>query len=358
MFHEPHIPGRDRVPGCRHRRDIVEYTAPRLLERAEIRDDFRGLHDHFAEQLRCGAHNFNGHPHNADQRVYLWQIPAGGAERLPDIRHRIEADDVRTLVAEEEQILGHVIEDRRICVVQIPLIRIEGRHDHLLHRIAPAEVSRRSRREHLRHRAVKIIRNVPVVKEKVAVLKLLLAGTGTSRPLVILRGVIQRKVETNAHTVLVALRRQRREILHGAELRLHCAEVRNRIAAVGPPLRAGEQRHQVNVGRTRLLQVREMFPHPAKRAAEAVCIQHHAKDFIALAPVRICLPLAVQFFHRFRSGLIHPIEHREKVLKSIFVIVIQFRVQPLQFIQPFVKARSKFHCLFLCFSHKMPSRFS
>ena len=168
----------------------------------------------------------------------------------------------------------------------------------------------------------------------------------------VLRGVIQRKVEANAHAVLVALGRQCRKVLHGAELRLHRAEVRNRIAAVGPPLRAGEQRHQVNVGRTRLLQVREMLPHPAKRTTEAICIQHHAKDFIALAPVRICLPLAVQFFHRFRSGLIHPIEHREKVLKGIFVIVIQFRVQPLQFIQPFAKARSKFLCLPLCFSHK------
>ena len=105
------------MPGRRHGRDIVEYVALRLFERSEIRHNLRRLHYDFAENLRCRAHDFRCHPHDADYGVHLREVTAVRAERLPNVRNRIEADDIRALIAEEEKIFRHIVEDGRICVV-------------------------------------------------------------------------------------------------------------------------------------------------------------------------------------------------------------------------------------------------
>ena len=52
---------------------------------------------------------------------------------------------------------GHVVEDRGVGVVQIPLIRIEGGHHHLAGLLAPCEVARRGLGEDLRHRLLELI---------------------------------------------------------------------------------------------------------------------------------------------------------------------------------------------------------
>ena len=168
--------------------------------------------------------------------MHLRKIAAVRAERLPDVRNRIEADDIRALVAEKEEVLRHVVKDCRVRVVQIPLIGIETGHNHLSDFIAPTEISRRGRREHLRHRAIKVVRDIPVVKEEIAILELLLTGAGASRPLVILRSVVHYKIKAYAHAAFMAIRGKCCEVFHGAELRLDLTKVRNRIAAVRAPL--------------------------------------------------------------------------------------------------------------------------
>ena len=98
----------------------------------EIRRKLGRLHNDFAEEQRARADNFGSHAHQADKSVDLRQIAAVGAESLPDIRNRVKTDDINTVVAEIEHICRHIIEDDRVAVIQIPLIRVEAGHNDFL----------------------------------------------------------------------------------------------------------------------------------------------------------------------------------------------------------------------------------
>ena len=127
----------------------------------------------------------------------------------------------------------------------------------------------------------------------------------------------------------MAIRGKCREVFHGPELRLYLTEVRNRIAAIRTPLGTCKQRHEVDVGHAGFLEVREFFPHAAKISSEAIRVQHHAEYFVAAIPARTLLPLPIQDLEFLRTRFVHPLEHGKKIPKGIFVIMVQFRIEPL-----------------------------
>ena len=156
---QTHIVGCHCVPGAGHGRDIVEHVALGLLDGSEVGNDLGGLHDDFAQEQGSGADHLSGHAHHADQGVDLREVAAAGAQFLPDIRSSIQADDIDTVVAQVQHIRGHVIEDHRVGIVQIPLIGIESGHDHFAGLFTPGEVSGCGLREYLGNGLFKFARN-------------------------------------------------------------------------------------------------------------------------------------------------------------------------------------------------------
>ena len=235
------------MPGAGHGGDVVEQMALRLFDAAEVGHDLARLHDDLAQQQAGGADNLADHAHDAHQRVYLRQVAAVGAELFPDIGHRVKTDNIHALIAEEEHVLRHVVEDGGVCVVEIPLIGIEGGHDDLIGLRAPAEVAGRGGRENLGHGSFKLAGDVPVVVEEIAILKFLFTRAGAPGPLVILACMVHDEVEADRDVALVAVRSEGGQILHRAEGGLHFAEVRHGITAVAASDGAFQQGHQMQV---------------------------------------------------------------------------------------------------------------
>ena len=283
---EAYVLGRHGMPEAGHGRYVVEHVALRLFDRSEIRNDFLGLHNDFAQEQGAGTYDIGRHVHQPDQGMYLRQVTAVGAQFFPDIRRRVQTDYINAVIAEVEHIRCHIVEDCRIRVVQIPLIGIEGRHDDFAGLLAPGKVSGRSGGEDLGHGLLELIGDIPVIIEEVPVLIFLLTGAGALRPLMVFTGVVHDEVDADAHAQAVAFVAQGRQILHGAQLGLHLAEIGNSIAAVASVLGAFQQRHQVEIVDAAFTDIVKMLPDALQVAREAVGIHEHTQHLIALVPVR------------------------------------------------------------------------
>ena len=238
---------RNGMPGACHGRDIVQHLTLRFFQSSEVRNDLAGFHNDFAKEKCSRADDIRRHMHQADQGMDLRKVPAVGAELLPDIGHCIEAHDIHAVIAEIQHVCGHVIEDRRVCIIEIPLVRIESRHDDFLRFFIPGEVSRRCCREDFRNRLFVFVRNGPVIIEEVPALIFRISLSCFYRPFMIFAGVIHDEVQTERNAPLMAFLRQRGKILHRAELRIHLSEIRHRVAAVASSFRAFQQRHQMKI---------------------------------------------------------------------------------------------------------------
>ena len=338
---QPDVAGRDRVPHGAHGRDVVEHVALGLFDRAEVRDHLGGLHDDFAEKERAGADDLAGHAHDAHQRVHLREVPALRAELLPNIRNRVEADDINSVVAEVQHIARHVVEHDRVAVIEIPLVGVEGGHDDFAQLREFGKVSRRGRWEDLRNRLLELTRDVPVVEEEVTILVLRLAGPCSDRPFMVLARMVHHEVKADADAVVVALIGKGRKVLHRAKLRLHRAEIGNRITAVAPVLGALQKGHEMQVVDARLLQVVQVAAHAFQRPCKAAGIHQHAKEVVALVPVRIRKASLVPGLQLCRTAVIELVEHVAKIIKCQFVAVVELPVEPLHLIVNFFKAGPK-----------------
>ena len=298
MAQKTYVLGGDSMPEAGHGRYVVEHVALRLLNSSEIRNDFLGLHNDFTQKQGAGTYDIGRHVHQPDQGVYLRQVTAVGAQFLPDIRSRVQTDNVDAVIAEVEHIRCHIVENSRIRVVQIPLIGIEGRHDDFAGLLAPGEVSGGCGGEDLGYGLLELIGDIPVIIEEVPVLIFLLAGAGAFCPLMIFTGVVHNEINADAHAQVVAFVAQGRQILHGAQLGLDLAEVGNGIAAVASVLGALQQRHQVEIVDAAFLDIVKMLPDALQVAREAVGIHEHAQHLISLIPVRHQLPGLVPVFQK------------------------------------------------------------
>ena len=272
--------------------------------------------------------------------MHLRQIAAVGAELLPDIGNRIQADHIHPLVDEIEHVAHHLVEHDRVAVVQIPLVRIKGGHDHLPAIGQPGKVSRCCSGKNLGAGLFVLIRDRIIVKEKIAVLVGFLSCPGPARPLMLVRGVVHYKIQADVDAVFVAGVRQRRKILHRTQFRLYGPEIRHRVPAVAFSFGAGKQRHQMQIVDPAFLQVRYMFSRSLQRTAKVVGIEHHPHQIIAAVPVGVCLPFAICFFQRLAACFIKLPHRFGKFLQPLLRVrslAIQFTVQPFQFIPTFVQ---------------------
>ena len=286
--------------------------------------------------------------------MHLGQIAARRADLFPDVRRRVQADDVHAVVAEVEHVSRHVVENDRIRIVEIPLIGPECGHDNLVHFRAPGEVAGRGLREDLRNGLLELVRNGPVIVEEETILVLLLSCLRAHCPLMILTGVVHDEVETYAHSAGVAVVRQLSQVFHSTQFGLNLAEVRDSVAAVAAVLGALQQRHQVQVVDAALLDVIQMLLNALQIAGEAVGVHEHTEHIVALVPVGRCLAGLVPLFQKRASLLIIVIHHLTEVIKSLLIIVIELAVQPLHFIIMSGQPLLKYRIPVLVFKHTFP----
>ena len=354
MTEQAHVVGRHGVPCAGHGGYVVEHMALGLVDRAKIRNDLAGFHDDFAQEQCAGADDLGSHVHQADKCVNLRQVAARCADLFPDIRRRIQTDDVYAVVAEVEHIRGHIVEYDGIRIVQIPLIGPECGHDDLACLLAPGEVAGRGLREYLGNGLLELVRNGPVIIEEETVLIFLLACFRALRPLVVLTGVVHDEVKAYAHAACMAVVSERCEVIHGTQLRLDFAEIGNRVAAVASILGALQQRHQVQVVDAALLDVIQMLLNALQIAGEAVGVHEHTEHIVALVPVGRRLAGLVPLFQKRASLLIIVIHHLTEVIKSLLIIVIELAVQPLHFIIMSGQPLLKYRIPVLVFKHTFP----
>jgi hypothetical protein len=105
---------------------------------------------------------------------------------------------------------------------------------------------------------------------------------------------LKTKSTTRLMPARVQLRGQLGQLLHGAQRRVDLAVAADRVAAVVVALRAGEQRHQVQVGQAQLLEVGDLGAHALQVPGEQIDITHAAQHLLRLEPVRVGLALRVQ----------------------------------------------------------------
>ena len=318
-----HVPGGHGVPGGGHGGDVVEQVTLGLLHRTEVGHHLAGLHDHFAQQHRAGTGDFAHHAHHPDQGVHLGQVAAGGAQRLPDVGRGVQPDDVDAVVAQEEHVVGHVVEHHGVGVIQIPLIGPEGGHDHLVELRAPAEISRRGGGKHLGHGLLVGVGNLPAVIEEIALLAAHIPLPRPAGPLVVLGGVVHHKIQAHGNAAAVAILRQRRQIVHGAQLGLYLAEIADRVAAVGAVRGALQQGHQMQIVDAAFLNVVQLAAHALQISGEGAHVHQHARHVVALIPAGIGLPPAVDLPQGLRPRLVGGVDHIDEVIPGHLVIAIQ-----------------------------------
>jgi len=337
-----YIPGSNRVPRRAHRRRVIEHMAFGLLCRSEIRSQLIRRHDDFPEKKRSRADDFGNHAAHPDNRMHLRKVAAVCPQLFPDIRDGIDPDDIDSLVCQEKHIGCHLIEDVRVAVIQIPLVRIERRQDDFARIVEPGEIARRCRRENLRHVFLIFRGNSPVIVEEIEVLVIRIAGACLSCPFMILGRMVHDKIHADADIGCMAFFREFLQIRHCAELRFNGTEVRNGIAPVAPSSRAFQKRHQMKVIDSAFLEIRKFFPHPVQVSGKRLHVEAHAEHIIALIPVRISLSFSIESLQRFRTPGIKIFQHFQQPFKRRNVFAVQFAVEPFQFVivpaQPFFKS--------------------
>ena len=319
MPQQAHIMCGNRVPGAGHGGNVIKQVTLGLFNCSKIRNNLGRFHNHFTQQQAAGTDDFADHAHNTHQGMHLRQIPAVGAEFFPDIRHSVQAYDINTLVAQEQHILGHVVENNRICIVQIPLVGIKGCHDDLVCLRAPTEVAGGGGRKDLRNASLILLGNAPVVIEKETVLKFLFACFSSARPDMVFAGVVHYKVQTQRDAAAVTVFCQCFQVFHGAQFGLNAAKIRNGITAVASPGRTFQQRHQMQIIDAAVLNVIQFASDAGKGPGKGVGIHQHTQQIVPLVPGRICDPGTVQLLQCFRALFPAAIQHAAKIIPRLII---------------------------------------
>ncbi len=223
--------------------------------RADVAEHVVGMYDRLGFEQHGRGGDSCQRVEGLDDLVGLGLVLAIRAHALPDKRDRVQAQDLDAGVGDAEHLLGHGAEHRRVGVVQIPLEAVEGRPDPLAHILAPGEAAAPHSREDIAQRLLVGIRQRAVGEQEVVALVLHVAGLGAARPIVLVGGVIEDGIEHQADAVRLELARQRRQLLDCPELRVDAPVAADSVAAVAVAGGRLEQRHQVQVGQPKLLEV-------------------------------------------------------------------------------------------------------
>ena len=232
MLQKPGILSCQGSPEIDHAGHAVEHMAFRMLRRPKISRKLLRCHDHFSLQDHGGADHLQHHAQHPHDPVHLWKVAAAGSQLLPDIWNCVNAENLHAQIGQEQDVCRHLIENRRIPVVQIPLIGIKGGQHILLHFLAPGKIPRRGGGKNLWHGLFKLRGDLPGVITIIPVLVLLFSGLRPHRPFMGVRRMIHHHVQAETDPPFPQFSRKRRQFPVRADLRVHRAEVFHCVSAV------------------------------------------------------------------------------------------------------------------------------
>ena len=144
--------------------------------------------------------------------------------------------------------------------------------------------------------------------------------------------MVHDKIHADVDAFFVAGFGQILQILHGAKLFLHLAEIRHRIAAVRTALHRVQKRHQMNIIHITFLNIIQLRLHALHIAGKIINIEHHAQHVVGLIPARMLLPLRVLLLQIQVAFLIEAVEIVAQLRKHR-TVVIKLHVKPFQLIK-------------------------
>ena len=160
--------------------------------------------------------------------------------------------------------------------------------------------------------------------------------SGTFCPFVIFGCMVHDEIQADVNATFVAGSSQICKIIHGSEFFLDFTEISNRITTVTASLRGVKKRHQMQIINIAFLNIIQFGFQIGKSTGKCIDIHHHTGKIIALVPCRIFFTFQIRFFQCIATHVVELLEYFQKIVqvhRDIWIVLIQFTVEPFQFVE-------------------------
>ncbi len=255
----------DRHVDSRHQRKVIGHVA--FVAVAEIRADVLRPLIGLGEKELAGCIRIERGPHLLDDRVGLREILVVGSFALAQIWNGVQAEPVDAEIEPAPHDGDHGQEHPRIVVVEIRLVRKEA-----------VPVIARRRRIPGPVRFFGIVEDDPCFCEAmvavaphipIAGIRCRSAPARALEPGMLVRGVIDDELGDHPQLSTLRLLHEAAKVLHGAEIGIDVAVVRNVVAVVAAG--GGIERQQPERRDAEILQIVELFGQP-REIADSVAV--------------------------------------------------------------------------------------
>jgi hypothetical protein len=249
-----------RVEDARHDGKVEGHVALRLLLGAEERRDLARPLVRLGDHDPAGVVVIEDRAHALDELVRRRFALAVALLGFEEVRDGVEPDAVHSEIEPEPDDVDHRVLHRGVLEVEVGLVREEPVEEELPPHRVEGPVRFLGVDEDDADVGVRLVGVAPHVEVPVRPLRVL---AGLLEPLVLVRGVVERKVDDDAHVALVRLRDEILELVEGPEFGEDALEVGNVVATVakrrlvdrGEPQRVDPEPLQVVELREQALQV-------------------------------------------------------------------------------------------------------
>ena len=148
--------------------------------------------------------------------------------------------------------------------------------------------------------------------------------------------MVHDEVKADVDAAIMAGSSQCCKIIHGSKFFLNLPEISNCITAVTASPRGVKEWHQMQIIDIAFLYIIQFGFQIGKSTGKSVDIHHHTGEIVAFIPCRIFFAIQIRFFQGIISHIIEFLQDFEKIIEmhcDIWVILIQFTVEPFQLVQ-------------------------
>ena len=148
--------------------------------------------------------------------------------------------------------------------------------------------------------------------------------------------MVHDEIQADVNATFVAGGSQICKIIHGSEFFLDFTEISNRITAVTASLWGVKKRHQMQIINIAFLNIIQFGFQIGKSTGKCIDIHHHTGKIIALVPCRIFFTFQIRFFQCIATHVVELLEYFQKIVqvhRDIWIVLIQFTVEPFQFVE-------------------------
>ena len=249
---------------ARHQREVEGHVA--FVAVAEVGAHVGGPLVRFGQQHPVAVGRVELPPHPLQHRVRLGQVLVVRSLADAQVRNRVETQRVDSEIEPELHHVDHGVDDGRIVVIEVGLVREEPMPVVLLRGVVPRPV-RLFRVEEDDPRFGELLVGVAPDVE-LALRRSLRRATRPLKPGMLVGGVVDDELDEHLDVAIVRGADERLEVAQRAVARMHVPIVGDVVAVVLQ--RRGEKGEQPEAGDPEALQVVELLRQPVKVAAAVV----------------------------------------------------------------------------------------